>query len=301
MSDRETLRIGNAPVSYGVFGDIDVEGATTPRSLLQTMSAAGYEGSELGPPGFFGNTKEMAAAFADSGLTGIGTYVPLHTQDRGSVLERDLARMRQSLREVAAINPKGLIILADEGSAELLAHPCHTAEHALTAEGWDRLVSVVESAVREIHDAGLTPSFHPHISTYVENPHEIEQLLERTSIDLTYDVAHVVMGGGEAISHYRSWEQRINHIHVKDVKLSVLSEAVRSGRIDFDVWWEDLCTPLGEGDLDVAAFVDEVVLRKWSGWLVVEQDRAPVNRDTVNQAIADQTHNQSWLTHRVSP
>ncbi|MFV0464144.1 MAG: TIM barrel protein [Nostocoides sp.] len=293
------MRLGNAPVSYGVFGDLDVDSATTPAHLLTTMAAGGYAGSELGPPGFFGGVQGAVEAFTASGLVGIGTYVPLHTQDGGAVLARDLERMHQSIAEVAAVNPAGLIILADEGSATLLEHPCHDRALGLDDSGWSRLADVVGAAAAEVADAGLSASFHPHVSTYVESPEEIERLLDLVDINLTYDVAHVVMGGGDAAEHLRRWWGRINHVHAKDVDLAVLRQAVNSGRTDFDVWWARLCTRLGDGDVDLPAFTTALRDLGYQGWVVVEQDSAPLTTANLSQVLADQDHNIAWLREHL--
>lgn len=293
-----SLLIANAPVSYGVFGTITVEESTTPSALLTTMAQAGYTGSELGPPGFFGNVDETVAAFHSSGLAPVGTYVPLHTQDTDRELARDLSRMRQSFDELEALGSTGLVILADEGSNDLLAHPRHSPEHGLDDEGWQRLVSVVESARAEAEARGLATSFHPHISTYVETPSEIERLLESTNIGLTFDIGHIVLAGGDALELFAAWRERINHVHLKDVRLEVFEQAVRSGRADFDHWWAQLCQPVGTGDLNLVEFLNAAVRSDYRGWYVVEHDRAPLQAGDFPDVVAAQAENFSWLhTH----
>ena len=39
-----TIRLANAPVSYGVFGELTVDAATTPADLLITMGAGDVTG-----------------------------------------------------------------------------------------------------------------------------------------------------------------------------------------------------------------------------------------------------------------
>lgn len=293
------IRIANAPVSYGVFGDLSVDGASSPAELLMTMAEAGYEGSEIGPPGFFGTVDELTAAFATAGLTAVGAYVPLHTQGPDAVLARDLSRMEQTLTELLAVNPDAVVILADEGSDVLVANPCHRHGLGLDEDGWARLVDVVSDAVRRVEEVGLQASFHPHIATYVEQPHEIERLLAETPVGLTYDVGHVVMGGGDATGSWRAWRDRVNHVHLKDVHLDVLRRAIADARADFDTWWADLCTPLGAGDIDLAGFTAALVADGYRGWAVVEQDRAPLTAADVDRVVADQAANRAWASARL--
>ncbi len=295
------IRIANAPVSYGVFGDITVDSVTTPAQLLGSMAAAGYAGSEIGPPGFFGSEDQLCRAFSGASLDPVGAYVPLHTQDANAVLERDLERMDRTLDELVALGGGGLVILADEGNDALLAHPRHSREFALDGAGWERLVTVVTAAQRAAEERGLTTSFHPHISTFVEQPDEIEKLLTLTSVDVTYDVGHIVLAGGDAAKSFRDWHSRINHLHFKDVRRDVFEQAVASGRGDFDRWWSQLCTPLGQGDLDLDGFIDAVVESGFSGWAVVEQDRAVLTVDALSAVLEAQRHNFTWLAGRLGP
>ena len=292
------IRIANAPVSYGVFGDLTVEGVS-PAELLHTMAAAGYQGSELGPPGFFGDLDELREAFRASGMTAVGAYVPLHTQGPDDVLARDLARMEQTLAELVALNPAAVVILADEGDETLLANPCHRPELGLDDDGWSRLVGVVDGAVRRIEEVGLAASFHPHIATYVEQPAEIQRLLDSTTVSLTYDVGHVVLAGGDAVGSWRAWRDRVNHVHLKDVRLGVLREALASRRGDFDTWWAQLCTRLGAGDLDLTGFTDALLADGYAGWAVVEQDRAPLTAAEVDRVVTDQAVNYAWASERL--
>lgn len=289
------MRFANAPVSYGVFGDLTVDGATTTSALLRGMAGAGYDGSELGPPGFFGTPTAAAQAFADAGLATAGAYVPLHTQGDRATLDRDLARMEVTLAELVASGRSGPVILADEGDDLLLRSPRKDAALSLDAAGWDRLVRVVDHAAGRARDRGLSVSFHPHISTYVELPDEIERLLETTDVSLTYDVGHVVLAGGDAVGCFRAWRERIGHIHIKDVRRSVLEAARADGRTDFDRWWADVCTPLGEGDASLADFAAAVRGTDYDGWIVVEQDRAPLTPESVEAVFADQAANLRWL------
>ncbi|MFV0427740.1 MAG: sugar phosphate isomerase/epimerase family protein [Beutenbergiaceae bacterium] len=288
------MKFANAPVSYGVFGELTIEGAST-TDLLSAMAQAGYHGTELGPPGFFGSPTEAADALRTAGLTAAGVYVPLHTQDRGPVLQRDLERFEITMAEMAAADATGPLILADEGDAALLREPRKNPGRMLDEEGWQRLLAVLTQAARQAEDHGLMVSVHPHISTYIELPSEIERLLTDTDLSLTFDVGHIVLAGGDGPELYQAWRERINHVHVKDVRPQVLEQARASGREDFDSWWEGVATPLGAGDGQVQEFCTVLAASGYDGWVVVEQDRAPLTAHTVTQVFAEQSANLRWL------
>jgi inosose dehydratase len=293
-----TDRIGSAPVSYGVFGTADTGALeVTPRELLAQMAAAGYTGSEVGPPGFFGTPDQTAAAFAAEGLAILGAYMPLHLAGSDETMARDLDGMRQSLAELqAGGNPLAVAVLADEGDPELIRNPYRDpGERGLTPAQWDVAAERLEAARLEALAYGVAVSFHPHYGTYVEQAGEIDTLMERSSVGLCFDSGHFLMGGADPVTYARKYANRINHVHVKDLHLAVAQRARAEHNEDFEAWWENLCCPLGEGDVDVAGCVAALLEGGYAGWWVVEQDRGPVTRATWPAASADQLHNYDWM------
>jgi inosose dehydratase len=293
-----TPRIGNAPVSYGVFGTT-VEGAS-PRDLLASVSAAGYDGCELGPPGFFGSAESTAEAFASQGLALVGSYAPIHLAADDATVEADLARIELSCRELVA-GGGGLVILADEGSEELLRNPARPWDDrslALDDAQWTLLGARLRRARDLAQRYGLDTSFHPHISTYVESPWEVERLLGISDVSLTVDIGHVRLAGGDAARCLADWYPRVNHVHIKDASVEVVADARRERRTDFDEWWAGVCTPLGAGDVDIDAVLDVLVDRGYEGWLVVEQDRGPTTLADYPAVADEQAANHTWLRTR---
>jgi inosose dehydratase len=297
------MRIGNAPISYGVYGAEAVGGRASSLDLLTTMAEAGYQGSELGPPGFFGTPEETAIRFAANGLTAIGGYVPVHFALDDDVVARDFAGLEWTCRELAACGGGGLVILADEGCQELLDNPARPFDDrslALDAAAWRRLGGLTARAVDIASRYGLRTSFHPHISTYVESPWEVERLLALTEVRLTLDIGHIQLAGGDPVRCLRAWRPRINHVHIKDVRMDVLAAAQAERRSDFDEWWAEVATPLGDGDVDIDAVLAALAATGYDGWLVVEQDRAPTPAAEYTAVAAEQAANLRWLTKHLA-
>jgi len=288
--------IGNAPVSFGIFGT--TAGSAAPADMLRALADASYDGSELGPPGLFGTPEETARVFAETGLHAIGAYVPLHLALDDDIFEADLARMAVTCDELQATGAT-LAILADEGSAELLVNPARTTrELALDDTCWELARRRLERAVDLAHSSGLAASFHPHISTYVESAWEVERLLDTTEVTLTLDIGHMALAGADPVACARDWATRIDHVHVKDVRMEALARAKANGRTDFDEWWSGVCVPLGTGDVDIDGVLRQLARNSYDGWLVVEQDRAPTSAEQLPEVAAEQSANHRWLADR---
>lgn len=65
---------------------------------------------------------------------------------------------------------------------------------------------------------GLEASYHPHLSTIVESPDELERLLPRTRIGFCPDTAHLAAGGGDPAALIRRYPDRVRHVHLKDLR-----------------------------------------------------------------------------------
>lgn len=298
------LRLGTAPVSYGIYGATAGElGAPVDTDLLLScMAAGGYAGSELGPPGLFGNPPELADSFARAGLEVVGGYVPLHLSDP-EALEDDLYLMEKTLDELSANHgDPGLAILADVGTPELMASPARSWNDrrlALDDDGWVALAEGIRRATALTEARSITTSFHPHISTYVESPWEVERLLALTPISLTLDIGHLQLTGADPVECFEAWETRINHVHLKDLRTEIMYRAKDRRATDFDEWWDTICCPLGTGDVDVSSLLDRLVSSGYSGWVIVEQDRRPTAAADYRAVEAEQARNAAWVREQL--
>lgn len=299
------IGVANAPVSYGVFElTIGAPGLPGPEEVLDSVASAGYEGVDLGPPGFLGVGEKLWSAFAERKLALSGGWVPLRLTDR-EAMEQDLAgldRILDDFQLLAGLRPDlpARPTLADAGSGERAANPGRGkdfAEIGLNEERWKLLAEGVDRAVQRCRTRGLEPTFHHHTGTYVEAPQEIDRLLELTSIGLCLDTGHLLLGGGDPVQALMDWAGRINHIHLKDASLDVITQVIEERAGMREVWTRGAFRELGAGDLDVDGFISALRAVGYSGWLVVEQDRIPAPGEGLDSAAA-QERNRRFLRQR---
>ena len=105
----------------------------------------------------------------------------------------------------------------------------------------------VARAVELARDRGFDPTFHHHMGTRVQSPAEIERLLEGTDVGLLLDTGHLTAAGGDPVGCLRDWRDRIDHLHVKDVRLDLLRTAGDWG----EAWRGGAFCELGAGDVDL--------------------------------------------------
>ncbi|GAA1896418.1 sugar phosphate isomerase/epimerase family protein [Lapillicoccus jejuensis] len=277
------ISVAGAPVNFGVFElTPDDPGLVLPtgEQVATALERDGYAGVDLGPVGFLGRGRELRDRLRGHGLELAGGWVDLPFSDDEAFaaalpsLDEALDVFSDALEAHPGRAP--LPTLADSGDAQRKANPGGGAGHRLDEEGWDRFARNLATAAARVRGRGLEPTFHHHACTFVETPEEVDEFLARTDVDLTFDTGHLLIGGGDVLTAWERWRPRINHLHLKDVRVPVLREIVGNGGGMIDVWSGGTFVPFGEGDLPMAQLMDDVVASGWDGWLVVEQDLYPV-------------------------
>jgi inosose dehydratase len=270
------IRVANAPVSYGAF-ELTVgvlPNVPGPDEVLNAIAAAGYEGTELGPIGYLGEDEVLRERLASRGLGLAGAFIEVWFGD-----DDDLVNVEATLDVLSGYDAKP--VLADAGPRE-------------GAVDWERLADGVEQAVERARARGFAPTFHHHMGTRVQSPREVEELLERTDVGLLLDTGHLTAAGGDPIRALSDWRERIDHLHVKDVRLDVLRDTADWA----EAWRAGVFCELGTGDVDLDSFFAE--LQGYSGWLDVEQDWVPGPTDDVTEQALAQARNRRWLAEHAS-
>lgn len=291
-----TVRVGNAPLSYGAF-EVTVgvyPNVPGPDELLAEMTAAGYGGTELGPPGYLGEGGLLGERLERHGLALTGGWCPLRFSEPER-LDADLEVLASTLdlfdaAEAHDAHP----VFGDGGSDERRANPGR-GEPELDDAGWRRWAEGVRRAQEVAHERGYEPTLHPHTSTFVESPREIERALELTDIGVLVDTGHLLLGGSDPIEALRDWGGRVNYVHVKDVRLDVVRQVVAERADVLEGWRRGMFCELGEGDVDLPAFFDALRAAGYDGWIVVEQDRIPRPDERLEESAHAQRRNRQWL------
>lgn len=290
---RATL-VASAPVNFGVFtvhGTPPLTGA----ELVRAVAAAGYDGIDLGPPGYLGTAADLAGRLDGLLLAGGWADLPYHDAE---AYRRWLPGLEATLELFAAAPaaPEGFAprpTLGCPGSPERFARPGGGVP-GLGPVDWPGYAARVRETADRCRERGFEPAFHHHLGTYVETPQEVERLLELTDVPLCLDTGHLLLAGGDPVAALRDWAGRIGHVHVKDGDPEVLARALDDGADLHELMGRGGFTPLGEGALDLPGVVRALGETGYRGWVVIEQDTLP-GRHPVARNLADQLANREKL------
>jgi inosose dehydratase len=299
------MRVASAPVSFGV-DEVMMDDAwmPTPDDMLDWMVDIGYEGTELGPPGFLGDAAQLRERLSSRGLAFIGSFMPQHFS-RAEKADADRAWLRENLKLVRDGAPAGsqpLAILSDHfdepdrlrWSGRIAAHP----ETWLPAERFEVFMDNLHRAAQICREEGLEPVLHPHAGTYVETADEIARIMDRIDpslVGLCLDTGHFRFGGADPARSVVDYGDLIRHVHIKDCRTSVIAGLDGDDKGLETALKRGVFCPFGEGDVDIEAVITALRERDYGGWLVVEQDQALGTGDTPASVIAGQRFNLEYL------
>ena len=291
-----TIRIGNAPCSWGV------EFAGDPRNpdwqtVLKECAQAGYTGIELGPVGFMPEDPAVLAdALAEHGLELIGGVVfrAFHDPDAWDDVLDGTVRTCKALVAHGAEH----LVLIDSISPRRAptAGRADEAEQMEAAE-WSAYRDRIKEAAKIGADHGLTVGIHAHAAGFVDFEPELERLLEEVDEDILkicFDTGHHSYAGFDPVAFMEKHIGRISYMHFKDIDPKVKADVVANRTDFYTACGQGIFCNLGDGDVDFPRVRQILLDNGFEGWCTVEQDCDPtLDISPIDDAKANRAYLQS--------
>ena len=303
-----TPRVAASPCSYGVFEfTVGRPGLPDGPALAEAMADGGYAGSELGPPGYLGEGREVGRLLQAHDLELVAAFLPLRLAREDGFAE-DLGGLDDALgllAEASEGREPPVAVLADaccEPDRMRLAGAIEKHPEAWLGERRQRLLfDNMHRAAERCRERGFAPSFHPHAGSYIETPREVYALLEHMDVSLLglcFDTGHTAFGGGDPLALLRDAAEIVNHVHFKDVDLELLARLHEQGKGLEDAWAAGVFCELGSGGAEVDACLAQLRSAHYDRWIVVEQDRMLAEGEDFDGVLEAAERNRAWLRAR---
>jgi inosose dehydratase len=254
-------RIGVAACTWGLEPGFPWVPGYDPADVLAAAARIGFAGYE--PAALSGPGSAVAEKAASLGLVCPARFVGL------TLADSDAARThgRAALDDLLALGG-GVLMIGVEGLGKL-----------------QPLVELAEACVA----AGVVAAIHPELGAPVVTAASVDELLAAsTALSVCVDTGHFWAAGDHDLPGLvRRWEDRIAHVHLKDVD-SDTAAAVHAGKPVLDAVRDGLWRPLGEGSAPLSETLAALEQQGYDGWLIVEHDFAP---DPDGSA----THGLAWV------
>lgn len=230
-----------AELTYRTFGDME--------KAIAEIAGCGYTGIELFDANlldYAGRLKDFSRMLKNAGVKLVGVY------SGGNfifddILGEELARIERAATAAAAVGAEHLVVGGGGKRAK-----------GTKRDDIKKLGAALEKVVRIAKKHGLSPHYHPHLTTIVEGPVEVRKVFKETSIDFCPDTAHLAAAGGDVPAMIREHRDRISYVHLKGWQKQPFA-----------------FTPLDRGTLDIGAIIQALRDIDFSGWITAELDSWP--------------------------
>lgn len=276
------MKIAGAPISWGVC-EVPGWGYQLPADrVLREMREVGLTATEFGPDGFLPD--DPRAALGD--LRALGGFVPV-------ILHRPGPRL--DLTRFVATGAEVVVLAAATGLDGYDLRP------TLDGEEWRILLANLDRLRAETADLGLTAVLHPHVGTMIEQPGEVQRVLDGSGIGLCLDTGHLLIGGTDPVALAERAGDRIAHVHAKDVDAGLAAQVRSGGRGYTDAVAAGMYQPIGDGDVDFAAVAKALERHGYDGWWVLEQDTILTGEPDGEGPVADVRRSAARLREILRP
>ncbi|NQY59497.1 TIM barrel protein [Cognatishimia sp.] len=273
-----TIRIGNAPCSWGVeFADDPRNPAW--RSVLKDCADAGYKGIELGPVGYMPEDPAILSdALAEHDLELIGGVVFRAYHDP-AMWDDVLDATHRTAKALKAHGAQHLVLI--DSISERRAP---TAGRASEAEQMDKAEwtayrdRIAETARIGAEEYGLTVGIHAHAAGFMDFEPELERLLNEIDekiLKICFDTGHHSYAGFDPVAFMKRYVDRISYMHFKDIDPKVKADVIANRTGFYDACGQGIFCNLGDGDVDFPAVRQILLDAGFEGWCTVEQDCDP--------------------------
>ena len=246
------------------------------REYLSGIAEYGFKGLQIS--GDQANSREFLDEMRMRDIAPAEQYLAIRCTQDGPVLGSE-EESAQIVRLAAQAGVE-MIVFAVDGSAErdLCAGRADSGPQ-MSPAGFKKLALHIEKFAAEAAKDGISSSFHPHAATFVETERETKILMDQIDsqlVGLCLDVGHWIVGGGDPIKAVEDYQNRITHVHVKDVSSEVLRMLLDGEIKSMDRAVEEfkLFVPAGTGVLKLTEFFNALDQFSFKGWLMSEQDSA---------------------------
>ncbi len=259
-------RIAGAPITWGVDGSPGWGHLMDPERVLGEMQQIGLSATELGPEGYLPEgEKELGALLGRFDLSLVGGFVPcvLH---RADLVSENLAYVDRAAATLAGTGAPVMVLGPDSH------HRGYDQQIDLSDEEWDTFFTSLDRTMEIASGHGLRTALHPHWGMAVVLQDHVERVLNRSEVELCIDTGHLALAAADPVAVAEASTGRVAHVHLKDLDEG-LARRVRSGDLAFrQAVIDGLFLPLGDGSVDITAFVTALEAQGYGGWYVIEQD-----------------------------
>ena len=286
--NKDNVFFGVAPINW-TNDDLPDLGAEIPfEQCISEMALAGYKGCEVGNKYPVDQPDKLRHMLTVRGLQICNQWFSMFLSSRS--LAENIGLLHKQASFLQAMGAKVIGVSEQSGSIQAQAVPLFGGTRPqLDAEAWKKLCSgsnELGKIARE--EYGICFCYHYHLGTAVESQDEFIRYLDGTNPEYVlalFDSGHAYAAGADVLGLLRQSQERLGHIHLKDVRPEILQQIKEQGLSFLEGVRRGLFTVPGDaGSIDFAAVFAVLKETDYRGWIVVEAEQDPARANPFEYA-----------------
>lgn len=278
------IKLGIAPIGW-TNDDLPELGGHIPlEQCLDEMAQTHFEGCELGNK--FPRDPELLHPLLKARHLDLasGWFSSFFTENDPKTTVDAFVQHRDFLYAMGA---KVIVVCECGHAVQGKAVPVFSTKPIFNETQWDLLVTGLEILGRLAQEKEMRLVYHYHMGTGVQTRNDIDQLMTRTSpewVALLVDTGHLVYAGDDPLSLIQAYPERVKHVHLKDIRKTVLDQ-VHSQHMSFlDSVKAGVFTVPGDGMIDFPPLFEALQQQNFQGWFIVEAEQDPEKANPLEYA-----------------
>ena len=269
-----SVRIGINPLTW-TNDDMPELGAETPlETCLSEGIEAGYAGFELGNK-FPRDPKVLEPILEAHGLRLVSGWFSGKLLERS--VEQEIEAIQGHLNLLKSLGATAMVYCEVTGCVHGERETPVSKRPVLAANQWAELGAKLNQVAEYTLSQGVKIAYHHHMGTVVQTEADIDNLMANTNdaVGLLLDTGHLTYAGGNPVAVQQRHAKRINHVHCKDIRRSVLDDVLNRDSSFLNSVLAGVFTVPGDGCVDYPTIFKGLKAADYSGWLVVEAEQDP--------------------------
>ena len=279
-----SVKLGVAPIAWSNDDMPELGGDTTLEQCLAEASQAGYIGIESGGK-FPKKSSELIPKLNKFNLQLCSGWYGANL--RKNSVEDEKKSIKEQLELFKDCNSPCIVFAEVSGSIQGDPNKKLSTRPQMQNDEWKKFCDKISEMAKYLEDQGMPLAYHHHMGTVIETQEDTERLLDNTndSVKLALDTGHMLFANGDSKNILENYNQRLQHVHCKDIRKSVLEKSQKEDLSFRGAFLEGAFTVPGDGCIDYKPLFDVLKKNNYSGWLVVEAEQDPKKANPLEYAI----------------
>lgn len=276
MTLQTNIKLGIAPIGWSNDDMPELGGHISFEQCINEMASAGYQGCEVGNK-FPRDPANLKAALLPYQLSIASAWHSLYFTDPGQA-ESTVANFIQHRDFLHAMGAKVIVVCECGSSIQGKPLSVFSYKPTFNATQWENLIVGLHHIGKLAQQKDMQIVYHHHMGTGIQQEAEIDKLMAETDPDivsLLLDTGHLKFAGYEPINTLQKHLARIKHVHLKDIRPSVLNQVKQQELSFLAAVRAGVFTVPGDGCIDYDPIFSTLFNADYKGWWIVEAEQDP--------------------------